>query len=184
MTCTLLTATTPRNIYLSASAEKTYRATEYSDIKRALSKSNIVIADGLNYIKGFRYQLFCEAKAAETPSCVVHVAAPPEKCREWNSAREEGERWEEEVLENLVFRFEEPNGNVRWDKPCFVVPWCDEAGEWEGVWEAMVGNPGVVKPNTATILVRVRRWMVVRGCRVEVLPEDHKSKCYERSVLT
>lgn len=36
-----------------------------------LGKDSIVIADGLNYIKGFRYQLYCESKASETPSCVV-----------------------------------------------------------------------------------------------------------------
>ena len=42
-------------------------------MKRALGKDTIVIADGLNYIKGFRYQLYCEAKAVQTPSCVVRI---------------------------------------------------------------------------------------------------------------
>jgi tRNA uridine 5-carbamoylmethylation protein Kti12 len=40
-------------------------------VKRVLSRDDIVIADGLNYIKGFRYQLNCEAKAVQTTSCVV-----------------------------------------------------------------------------------------------------------------
>lgn len=65
----------PRTAYRDARAEKEARATEYSAIKRLLSKDDVVIADGLNYIKGLRYQLFCEAKALLTPSCVVCI--PP-----------------------------------------------------------------------------------------------------------
>jgi tRNA uridine 5-carbamoylmethylation protein Kti12 len=74
-------------IYTSASHEKTARAAEFSSIKRALSKDNIVIADSLNYIKGYRYQLWCEAKAAGTRCSVVHVAAREEECRKWNEDR-------------------------------------------------------------------------------------------------
>lgn len=60
-----------REVYRDARTEKDARATEFSAIKRALGKDSIVIADGLNYIKGFRYQIYCEAKAVQTPSCVV-----------------------------------------------------------------------------------------------------------------
>ena len=58
-------------MYRDARTEKDARAAEYSAVKRALGRDTIVIADGLNYIKGFRYQLYCEAKAVQTPSCVV-----------------------------------------------------------------------------------------------------------------
>ncbi|KAG0129327.1 chromatin associated protein KTI12 [Tuber indicum] len=146
-----------RTSYSTAASEKTARATEYSAIKRALSKDDVVIADGLNYIKGYRYQLFCEAKALLTPSCVVHVAAPAEKCREWNAARAEAaERWDGDTLENLVFRYEEPNGMVRWDSPLFTVPWVDSEGEceavWQGVWEAVCAGGVKVRANQATVL--------------------------------
>ena len=47
----------------------------------------MVIADGLNYIKGYRYQLWCEAKAAGTRCCVVHVAAHKDECKQWNEDR-------------------------------------------------------------------------------------------------
>ena len=56
---------------VDAKSEKAARGTFYSAIQRVLSKDDIVIADGMNYIKGFRYQLFCEAKALSTPHCVV-----------------------------------------------------------------------------------------------------------------
>lgn len=65
-----------RTVYREARTEKEARATEYSAVKRLLSKDDVVIADGLNYIKGFRYQLFCEAKALLTPSCVVSSSIP------------------------------------------------------------------------------------------------------------
>lgn len=63
-----------RDVYREARTEKDARATHYSAIKRALGRDSIVVADGLNYIKGFRYQLYCEAKAVQTPSCVVSCA--------------------------------------------------------------------------------------------------------------
>lgn len=63
-----------RDVYREARSEKDARAAEYSAVKRALGRDTIVVADGLNYIKGFRYQLYCEAKAVQTPSCVVSVS--------------------------------------------------------------------------------------------------------------
>ena len=63
-----------RDVYKDAKAEKDARATEYSTIKRLLGKDSLVISDSLNYIKGFRYQSYCEAKAVQTPSCVVGSA--------------------------------------------------------------------------------------------------------------
>jgi len=74
-------------LYNSAKEEKTARAEEFSAIKRSVSKDVIVIADGLNYIKGYRYQIWCEAKAAGTRCCVVHVAAREDECIAWNNER-------------------------------------------------------------------------------------------------
>ncbi|EWC46602.1 hypothetical protein DRE_04089 [Drechslerella stenobrocha 248] len=161
-----------REAYREARPEKDARATFYAAIKRLLSQNDIVIADGMNYIKGYRYQLHCEAKALLTPSCVVHVGAPAEKCKEWNvSAVDEGvdesggkgegpgdvvgghrrEAYAPDVLDNLIFRYEEPNGMSRWDSPLFTVPWMDEDIPGEEMWNAMVNNEAV-KPHQATIL--------------------------------
>lgn len=116
-----------------------------------------MVADGMNYIKGFRYQLYCEAKAVQTPSCVVHVGTQALQCKEFNDkAFEDGTGgYEPEVFENLVFRYEEPNGMARWDSPLFTIPFEDEAPPCEAIWEAMVGSDGkakVVRPNAATVL--------------------------------
>ena len=61
----------PRSAYRDARTEKTARASFYSAVKRLLGPEDVVIADGMNYIKGFRYQMHCEAKAVETGCCVV-----------------------------------------------------------------------------------------------------------------
>jgi protein KTI12 len=86
-------------IYTSAKEEKTARAEEFSAIKRALSKDVIVVADGLNYIKGYRYQIWCEAKAAGTRCCVVHVAAREDECKAWNNERLRAVGREDEIEE-------------------------------------------------------------------------------------
>ncbi|KAF2774229.1 chromatin associated protein KTI12 [Teratosphaeria nubilosa] len=111
----------------------------------------------MNYIKGFRYQLYCEAKAVQTPSCVLYVGVTPEKARAQNEkALADGiGGYEPEVFENLVFRYEEPNGMTRWDSPLFVVPFDDVEPPNEAIWEAIVGSDGkakLVRPNAATVL--------------------------------
>lgn len=111
----------------------------------------------MNYIKGFRYQLYCEAKAVQTPSCVVHIGTPVDKCRALNDQALETATggYASEIFENLVFRYEEPNGMTRWDSPLFTVPFDDAEPPCDAIWEAMVGTDGkskVVRPNAATVL--------------------------------
>lgn len=178
------------HVYGVVRDEKDARAAEMSAIMRHLGKSSIVIADGLNYIKGFRYQMYCEAKGTGTPSCVVschchcycdcyccflffffiwlttqeiHVGTPAEVCRARNGARiestDETDRkaaYDPEVFDNLVFRYEEPNGMTRWDSPLFTVVGDDPTPDCAGIWDAIVGADGAVKamkPNMATVLV-------------------------------
>ena len=146
-----------RDVYATARAEKDARASFSSAIKRVLSRDAIVVADGMNYIKGFRYQLYCEAKAVQTPSCVVHAGTSADKCRELNESalKDKTGGYEPEIFENLVFRYEEPNGMSRWDSPLFTVPYDDAEPPCEAIWDAMIGSDGkakLVRPNAATVL--------------------------------
>ncbi|KAF2484090.1 chromatin associated protein KTI12 [Neohortaea acidophila] len=146
-----------RDVYASARPEKDARAAFTSAIKRHLTRDVLLVADGMNYIKGFRYQLYCEAKAVQTPNCVVHVGTPVEKCRELNDAALESQTggYEVDVFENLVFRYEEPNGMSRWDAPLFTVPFDDAHPPYDAIWDALVGSDGkgkVVRANAATVL--------------------------------
>ncbi|KAL4954317.1 chromatin associated protein KTI12 [Aspergillus filifer] len=78
---------TPRTVYDVARTEKEARGIAYTRAKRLLGKDSFVILDGMNYIKGYRYQLWCEAKALGTTSCVVHVGTPIDQCVANNEAR-------------------------------------------------------------------------------------------------
>ena len=90
----------------------------------------------------------------------MHIGTPADKCREINAklrAAEDNEGcYEEEDFENLIFRYEEPNGMTRWDSPLFTVLDEDETPPFDQIWDAMVGSDGkakVVRPNQATVLV-------------------------------
>lgn len=166
-----------------------------------------------NYIKGWRYQLYCEAKAVRTPCCVVHVGTPVERARDVNEERlrrrdacdgkGEGEveagdedrsvgeeaAYERETWENLVFRYEEPNGMTRWDSPLFTVVWDDAEPPCEAIWAAVVGDEEgkkvVVRPNAATVapvvvaggfLARLDRATVEVVGRIGEWQRDHEGE--------
>ena len=121
-----------------------------SSVKKLINKETIVILDNLTYIKGFRYQLFCEAKAQLTNSCVLQVGLPADKCKEINATRGD-DAWPEDLFDALVFRYEEPNGMTRWDSPLyFVIPGVDQLPV-DQLWESLVLNKPK-PPNQATVL--------------------------------
>lgn len=154
-------------------SEKDARAAIYGAVKRVLSDRDIVILDGLNYIKGWRYQLHCEAKAVRTPSCILQIGCTKERAQQVNEARlkrsqaadgqEEGgdasndtaEPYEPANWENLVFRHEEPNPMTRWDSPLFTIIWEDDDEQvrktFDSLWDAVAGDGRkIIKPNQAT----------------------------------
>lgn len=117
-----------RSAYASQRTEKPARASYLSAVTRALGKDTLVIADGgagLN-IKGFRYQLWCAAREVGVRCLSIHVHAPPQVCRYWNGKRriEQSEEasYDDETLDSLLMRFEEPNAMTRWDSPLIIVP--------------------------------------------------------------
>ncbi|KAH6841099.1 chromatin associated protein KTI12 [Chaetomium sp. MPI-CAGE-AT-0009] len=154
----------PAHVRSANASEKDARAAAYAAVKRALSPRDIVVLDGLNYIKGWRYQLYCEAKNMATPSCVLQVGAG-ERARGVNERRlerrrrvkengdgiggvkeggggggddvedDEEEPYEPANWENLVFRYEEPNPMTRWDSPLFTLIWEDDEAQTKEVFD-------------------------------------------------
>ena len=57
----------------------------------------------MNYIKGFRYELFCIARTCKTPHCVVYVNADIYTVKEFN---EKTKTYSEELLQDLWNRME------------------------------------------------------------------------------
>lgn len=90
----------------------------------------------------------------------VHVGTPIAKCQELNAklladtSADGG--YPKQILDDLIYRYEEPNSMTRWDSPLFTVPYDDEAPPCDDIWEAIIGSEGkakIVKPNQATVMV-------------------------------
>ena len=167
-------STLPAHVRSANASEKDARAAVYAAVKRVLSPRDIVVLDGLNYIKGWRYQLFCEAKNVGTGCCVLQVGCGGDVARGVNEARlarrdakqEEGgqkqdvpdddEPYSPSNWENLVFRYEEPNPMTRWDSPLFTLIWEDGEARTRAVfnqiWDALAGDARKpVRPNQSTV---------------------------------
>jgi len=94
-------------------------------------RKRLVILDSLNYIKGYRYEIHCIAKAAGQRHGIVWVLNDPEVCKTWNDNRREaknretndgeGEDWyrDDAMIEELMQRYEPPDERNRWDKPLY-----------------------------------------------------------------
>lgn len=137
--------------YRESTPEKSARSAQMSAVKRDLSRTTFVILDSLSYIKGFRYQLYCEAKGMGTPHCVVHVVNSLDKCLEWNAAT--GQKWDPEVITQLQMRYEEPRNDTRWDSPLFelVSDYASETLPVDDMWNALVLKRAA-PPNAATVV--------------------------------
>lgn len=64
------------SVYCDSAREKALRGALRASVERRLSRRDVVILDSLNYIKGFRYELYCLARAAHTPMCLVYCVRP------------------------------------------------------------------------------------------------------------
>ncbi|CAH2056348.1 unnamed protein product, partial [Iphiclides podalirius] len=130
--------------YLDSQKEKRVRAYLKSEVIRLIGKDNVVILDGSNYIKGYRYELYCASKACKSTQCTIYTI------RNHDEAWKDNEIWLNEMNANKItnnyseskskqpipyteevfnalskLRFEEPNCNHRWDSPLFTVQTTD-----------------------------------------------------------
>ncbi|CAL1529887.1 unnamed protein product [Lymnaea stagnalis] len=110
-----------QEVYSNSLKERELRGNLKSSVQRLLGKDDVVILDALNYIKGFRYELFCVAKACRTPQCVIYCVTDAETSKAWNNLKDETDRYSSELIDELIMRFECPSPLNRWDKPLFTV---------------------------------------------------------------
>jgi len=111
-----------------------------------INKDTILIVDGMNYIKGYRYQLYCAAREQQVRVCTIYVIAKSELCREWNTSRSDADEdsYDPSTLDNLIERYEEPNSMVRWDSPLFTILWTETDIPGPEIFDAITS--GIVKP--------------------------------------
>ncbi|KAI0930102.1 hypothetical protein AcV5_006897 [Taiwanofungus camphoratus] len=136
-----------RDVYGDGRSEKPARAALFTAMQRQMGQDTILIVDAMNYIKGFRYQMYCAAREQKIRVCTVYVVASQELCKEWNASRQDGRAYAPDILDNLLLRYEEPSSMVRWDSPLFTVLWTDEDVPVDGIWKAV--TEGNVKPPNA-----------------------------------
>jgi len=116
------TAFDKNTCYSTPSMEKIARGSLKSSVERTLSKDCLVIVDSLNYIKGFRYELYCVARQLKTTHCIVQCECAASQAKDWNKSHEsKDKRYTDEVIDALIMRFEPPDDRNRWDNPLFIV---------------------------------------------------------------
>ncbi|XP_072551462.1 protein KTI12 homolog isoform X3 [Salminus brasiliensis] len=109
------------SVYADSQNEKNLRSALRSEVERKLNKDDILILDSLNYIKGYRYELFCLIKHAQTPHCLVYCLTSADLSSDWNKERKVDCQYSQEILDALILRFEAPDSRNRWDSPLFTI---------------------------------------------------------------
>ncbi|XP_060778968.1 protein KTI12 homolog [Neoarius graeffei] len=136
------------SVYADSQREKNLRGVLRSEVERKINKDDIVILDSLNYIKGYRYELFCLIKHVQTPHCLVYCLTSAALSSEWNKEREADYRYSQEILDALIMRFEAPDSRNRWDSPLFTIQKEDRL-PFEAIADAVLKRK-VPPPNQST----------------------------------
>ncbi|XP_017785166.1 PREDICTED: protein KTI12 homolog [Nicrophorus vespilloides] len=109
------------NFFNDAHKEKHIRGLLKSEVLKLITPRNVVILDASNYIKGYRYELYCASKANHSTQCTVFTLINKDIAWDLNENRvDAAEKYDRKTFDGLIMRFEEPNGNSRWDAPLFV----------------------------------------------------------------
>ena len=101
----------------SSDAERIGRSDFKNSFQRELSAKRVVIADGMNFIKGYRYELFCLTREAGLSWCVAFCDVDDETAFKRSEARYP----KKDRLRKLIGRMERPRESTKFDKPLFVV---------------------------------------------------------------
>lgn len=140
-------------IYHSISKEKELRGWLKAETVRYLNLNQIVILDAAAYIKGFRYELYCASKEAQTQYCVVELLPPNDTCWTWNIAREDFETKSEanssqpyysrQIFDALLMRYEKCDPNNRWDSPLFVSETSEIEPHLDDIYNSIMHKPAL-----------------------------------------
>uniref|UniRef100_A0A914Z1A7 Protein KTI12 homolog n=1 Tax=Panagrolaimus superbus TaxID=310955 RepID=A0A914Z1A7_9BILA len=111
-----------RASYNDAKKEKQWRSSIRRDVSRNLGKETLVICDGLNYVKGYRYELFTQAKNNKVTFAVAYVNAEVSTCKKLNNFEK---KYSDEKIDELASRYEVPDASKRWDSPLITIDIAD-----------------------------------------------------------
>lgn len=112
---------TRNSAYINSRVEKEIRGIIKTEVLRKMGPDVLLILDGLNYIKGFRYELYCASKSSKSTTCTVNCEPGPARAWEYNLSKADGEQYSKEVFDGLIQRYEDPDSRNRWDSPMFTI---------------------------------------------------------------
>lgn len=107
-------------VYTCVAREKQSRCALKSELQRHLAAESWTIIDALNYVKGYRYELYCVAREARCAQLTLHCATDNHLAWQWNVARADtdgGDTYSRSVFYALVARYEPPCSERRWERP-------------------------------------------------------------------
>ncbi|XP_050527238.1 protein KTI12 homolog isoform X2 [Daktulosphaira vitifoliae] len=154
-------------LFLEMKKEKQLRSILHSETLKKLTKDNVVILDSGNFIKGFRYELYCSSKSLSTPQCLVVCDISPARAWQLNENRPESDRYLKSSFDDLLMRYEEPNHSNRWDSPLINLQLTDKLPA-EDIRKAIFEVPDP-KPNLATInsIIQLKK-QGIEGVNIEI----------------
>lgn len=129
--------------YSSNFEEKNLRAALKSNVERSLNDESIVIIDSMNYIKGYRYELFCIVRQMKTTLCMVYLEIPKQVAFNRNNL------YSFELFEDLANRMEVPNQKNKWDSPLIILRENEEV-PLENIFQIIVNGKSLTQ-NMATV---------------------------------
>ena len=130
----------------SSDAERIGRSDYKMSFQRELSAQRIVIADGMNFIKGYRYELYCLAREAGLAWCVAYLDVDDETA----FARSEAKYPNKVRLRKLIGRMEKPMESTKFDKPLFIVKDANDPEIMDKIIKQALSRSNVLKPKKAT----------------------------------
>ncbi|KAG7210366.1 hypothetical protein KM043_011901 [Ampulex compressa] len=134
--------------YADSKKEKSVRGDIKSNAQRMLNPNDVLIIDGSNYIKGYRYEIYCMSKLYKSPQCTLYCDIPVEHAWLLNEKRQEKEQYNRDIFDALVNRYEMPDNKNRWDSPLFAVSPEDEL-KFEEIYKSLY-EVQAPKPNLST----------------------------------
>lgn len=105
--------------YNDPTQEKILRGSLRSNVEKYLDSKRVVILDSMNYIKGFRYELYCLARNAMTNLMIVFCDTEREIAEKICDEGAYENAFPKELFNDYAGRLERPIPSNRWDSPLF-----------------------------------------------------------------
>ncbi|OTF75643.1 protein KTI12-like protein [Euroglyphus maynei] len=145
-------------IYRNSQNEKNLRSWLKSEVQRHLCSPQIlVILDSTNYIKGFRYELYCLSKQFQHTFALIECLPPMETLDQYeqfiqehfNQTSTNDRNYTKEIFNELCQRYESPTSSNRWEEPLFRIEFKAKQLPLDEINEAIFHRTKL-KPNRST----------------------------------